>query len=835
MTVSSLGCMRNRLHSHPMWNTIWFDVRQSLRSLRRSLGFTFVFVITIGVALGATTTTVTLVEAIVLRTVSAPEPNRLVSISVTDVRTNRPGYIYADTYTAYRDAQRSLSKMSLYSSRYFRVEARGAAVDGHAESVTADYFDALGARPARGRFFTDLDSAAVPVMVLSDRFRRRLFGDDAAVVGETVRIDGYPVTIIGIAGPGFEGLQFDGGADIFVPLEVMQTISSGSSRILRSRNIIGQLAPGVALADVRAELRARWPRIQQETLPSSLSAAEQQAVRSQKMDVQPIASGFSTLRLRYGTSLIVLVGLSAVLLAVACINLTGLLLARSLAQRHQIAVRLAVGASRRRAACQILLDGVLLAFGGFLLSVPVAWWTTRELSTTFAFGRTTPLIQSLTPSGPVLGMAALITVVIGLAIGILPAWRGVSAGTTADLRSSRTIAGTLGRSGRLLLVVQVALSTIVLVGTGLFTNTLSQLRANYASVQARNIVFTRLGRVPGDRRPISPTYWQALVGELAGIRGVQSAALSVFFPTYFQFPGPLPTDRYSTTEPNPPGEISALTEFVSPRFFDTFGIPRLRGRDVTWADDGTTTPVIIVSQSVAKILFTDGDAVGRRLRMSSGTTTKEFEIVGVVADAPFGNIREPHQATVFRPILQDPSKAATPMAHVRFQGDLKTVGDGYTQAVESQGRHFVSLLFTFNEFTDSVLLKERMTAWLSTFIGVLIVALACIGVYSMLAYGVTSRLREIGIRSALGATRATIVRMIVRQGLAVAIPGVAIGVVGALTAAGLVRSQLYGVGPHDPSTVIGATVALILTVAVASLVPALRAAKIDPVEALRQD
>jgi hypothetical protein len=221
--------------------------------------------------------------------------------------------------------------------------------------------------------------------------------------------------------------------------------------------------------------------------------------------------------------------------------------------------------------------------------------------------------------------------------------------------------------------------------------------------------------------------------------------------------------------------------------------------------------------------------------MASGSTVKEFEIVGVVADAPFGSIREPRQLTVFRPILQEPAMTATPMVHARFQGDADMVGDGYRRAVASQGRHFLNVLFTFRAFTDSALLNERLIAWVSTFVSVLLVVLACLGTYSMLAYSVASRIRELGVRSALGATRTNIVRMIVREGMGVAIPGIAIGIVGALAAAGLVRSNLYGVDPHDPWTIIGASFALTLTVVLASLIPALRASKVDPMNALRQE
>ena len=214
---------------------------------------------------------------------------------------------------------------------------------------------------------------------------------------------------------------------------------------------------------------------------------------------------------------------------------------------------------------------------------------------------------------------------------------------------------------------------------------------------------------------------------------------------------------------------------------------------------------------------------------------KEFEIIGVVADAAIGRIRDPHQPVVFRPILQEPAQAQFPLAHVRVTGDLKTVRDGYARAVASQGRHFVRAVFTVDQWLDYALLRERLTAGLSTFAGVLTVVLACIGIYGLLAYAVTARVREIGVRLALGATRATIVRMIVRDGLAVAVPGIVIGVPCALAAARLVRSQLYGIAPNDLPTIIGAAAIFVLTSLIASLLPALRASKIDPMVALRED
>jgi predicted permease len=818
-----------------VWDAIRVDVRQALRGLRRSPSVTVVVILTVALAIGATTTIYSLLNAIVLRTVSARDPDRLVAISATDLRANQAGSLYADTFVAYRAAQHSLSAMSMYSGgALLRVQAPNATADGTGEGVSPEYFDLLGARLAAGRFFTDGDDAATPVAVLSDRFRRRVFGDDAEVIGEAVNVNGKVVTIVGVTAPGLAGLQFDGGADLFLPIAVLRSMS-GDTRPLRSTHIVGRLAPGVTVAQARVELLARWPGIQAATLPPSLPAADQQALRSQRIDVESLASGFSTLRRQYGTSLVVLVALTAVLVAIGCVNLAGLLLARSLARDHQMAVRLALGAGRGRIFQQVLVDGVLLALGGLVASLPFAWWATRSLTAMLTVARGTPLLQSMAPDVRVLGVAALVTLLIGLVIGLLPAWRAVSGRTADGLRPGRAIAGTLGRSGRLLLIAQVALSMVLLVGAGLFTGTLSRLRANDASLRAQRIVFGRLARTPGDREPITRAYLQALLQQLAGIQGAGAAALSMYFPGLLGFPGLVPADHYSRSDAVTSSDVSALTEFVSPGFFSTFAIPRLRGRDFTWTDDASAPPVVMVSEGFAHTLFPDSEAIGRRLRMSSGRITKEFEIIGVVADAAFGKIREPHQPVVFRPILQEPTQAQFPMAHVRVAGDLKTVRDGYARVIASQGRHFVRAVFTLDEWVDFALLQERLTAGLSTFAGVLTVVLACIGVYSLLAYSVASRLREIGLRLALGATRTEVVWMIVREGLVVAVPGVLIGIPCALAGARLVRSQLYGVGPNDPSTVIGASAVFVLTSVVASFLPALRASKLDPMEALRQE
>ncbi len=816
-----------------IWDALRVDVRYSLRGLRQSPGFTLAVTLTVALAIGATTTIGSLVNAIVLRRVSAADPGRLVSISATDVRTNQARLIFADAFDAYRRVQHAFSGMSLYSSGLLRVEAPNGTADAVFESVTPEYFGLLGARVGTGRFFTDADSARESVAVISDRFRQRLFGD-APMIGETVRMDGKPVTIVGVTAAGFNGLESDSGADVFLPIAVARSLS-GDTRALRARYMVGRLGPGATLAQARAELGARWPAIQEATAPPSLPAAEEQALRSQRLEVESLASGFSGFRVLYGTTLVVLVALAGVLLAIGCINLAGLLFARSLRRRHQIAVRLALGASRGRIVQQILIDGVLLAFGGLVAALPLTWWTIRVLTAMMTIARATPLLRSLAPDVRVLGVLTVLTLVIGVAIGIPPACQSVRSRMADGLRPGRAIAGTLGRSGRLLLIAQVALSLVLLVGAGLFVSTLTRLRANDGSLHTRRIVWAPLDPTPGDHERINGVYLQALLRNLEALPGADAAALSVYFPAYLGFPGQLPTDRYSRTDARASAEIAGLTEFVSPGFFSTVGIPRLRGRDFTWADDGSAPSVAMVSESLAHRLFSGDEAVGRRLRTTSGQTTKEFDIIGVVADTAIGTIREPHQPVVFRPILQEPAKALYPLAHVRVTGDVKTVRAGYARVVASQGRHFVRAVFTVDQWVDHALLQERLTAGLSTFAAVLTLILACIGVYGLLAYAVVSRLREIGVRLALGATRGRVVRMILREGLTIVVSGVAIGVPCALAGARLIRSQLYGVGPNDPAITIAASATFLVIGVIASLVPAWRASLIDPMNALRQD
>ena len=619
-----------------------------------------------------------------------------------------------------------------------------------------------------------------------------------------------------------------------MPFAVTQPAAGSPSRPFRSRQVVGRLAPGASIETARAELLALWPSIQAATLPAALTEAEREGLLRQRLTVEPLASGFSGLRARYATTLSVLLALMGILLAAACANLAGLTVARSLSRRHQVAIRLALGGSPPRVFWQLLMDGILLSAKAFAAAVPLAFGIVRIVTAALVIARD-PRLPAMTPDARVLAATALLTVCIGLAIGVVSAWQSVAVRVAESLRPGRAVIGSLGRFGRGLLIAQVALSMMVLVGAGLFTVTLVRLRANDTSLQSQRIVFARAFRIPGDQQTLPPEYYQTLVTELARMPGADGAALSVYYPTYYgNAAARLPTDYHYARADGSPIDETVLTDFVSPGFFDLFKLPRLQGRDISW-DDGPGKPTVaLISASLARALFPASNAVGQRI-LIAGPQRRDVEVIGVVADAPYGKLDDPRPLVVFRPITQEVARTQFPMAYVRAVGDLATVRDGYTRVITSLGHRSLRSFITSSEWVNRALMQERFTAALTNFAAALTIFLACIGVYGMLAYSVTARVREIGVRQALGATRGTVVWTIVRDGLAIAVPGVLIGVPCALAAARLVRARLYGIAPDDPRILLIAAATFLATALAASLLPALRASRVAPVEALREE
>ena len=813
------------------------DTRHSFRRLRQTPGLTLTVVATIVLVLTANVTIFSLLDAIQLRHVAVASPDELVAVSATDARTSQPGYFYADTVNAFRAAQTSFTQLAMYNGGgALRVEPEnGAVIDAGVEAISHDYFALVKVRPSAGRLLTNEDDSGPATVVLSHRLSTRLFGDPSAAVAKTVAISGRPVTVVGVVEPGFTGLAFDSGADLFVSFATLRILLTSPSPAVRSPYLIGRLASGTPLREARAELVARWPAIQSASI-GSVPAGVRPAVLAQRVQLDSVANGFSGLRRQYGRSLIVLMGLAVVLLAVGVINLSGLLLARGLSRNHQFVVQRALGATAWRLMQQSLLDGLFLAFAGLSCALPIAWWLTTRV-TPMLMARALPLQQTLAPTFNVFAVAAAITILAGLAIAALPARHAAIVRPVDVLRGGRSIPATLGWAGRGVIVTQVALAMVLVTGAGLFVSTLANLYANdRSSTRTKPILWTRLAQNSGTRGNPPETYLRALVDELSKVRGADAAALSFYYPAYLGFPGVM-----TSTTITPPGDVDAtsavtgMTEFVTPGFFELFGIARSRGRDFTWSDNATAPGLAIISESVADRLFPTRDPVGQELQTTTAGVTSRLMIVGVVANAPIGRIDEPAVPVVFRPMMQNLAQAVVPMAHVRIAGDLAPVYDGYVNAVTQLGRHNVRALFTMDDWVDGALLQQRLVATVATSAAAVAVLLAAIGICGVLAYSVTTRVREIGIRMTVGATQASIARMVVREGLLVVIVGIAIGLPSSLAAAALVRSQLYGVAAGDPRVSGGAILLFVVSGVPAASLPALRASRIQPMEALRRE
>jgi hypothetical protein len=442
-----------------------------------------------------------------------------------------------------------------------------------------------------------------------------------------LKVAGTPLTIIGVTQPGFLGLQVDGGADFFVTTATLRPIAADPRMPIRARNVIGRLRAGVTLEEAAAEVGALWPAIQRATLPAGLAAAVQDSMRTPRITVESIATGFSGLRRQYADPLIVLVGLTALLLAIGCANLSGLLLTRAVARRHQLATRVALGAGRARLVQQMLVESLLVSVSGTLVAIPLAAAVSRVLGAALWTGSATGLAMSMAPDARVLGTAAIVAIGSGACMSVLPDWFATREHAVVGTDQPRDgVSGT--RSAQVLIVSQVALSLVLLVAAGLFARRLSRLRGNDAVFPTRDIVWTRLWLNTGDRGTgLDRSYFAELARQLSQIRGAESAAFSVNFPSFFNFP--LPPDLFARADAADRSEgVDGLTEIVSPRLFETVGVARLQGRDFAWDDDARRSPIAIVNATLARKLFPRAHAVGQRIRLARDPASPAVEIVG---------------------------------------------------------------------------------------------------------------------------------------------------------------------------------------------------------------
>lgn len=814
------------------------DARFALRRLIRAPLFSLAIVAILALGIGANTALFSLLNAVVLRSIPVADPHRLVTVSRVNER-GQVRFMPVATVAEFARHQRVFRSLSGYAGGVvFTTEANGTLASSPLELVDGRYYSVLGVGPLIGRLIDDSDAptaaGAAQVVVLSHHFWQRQFGGDPAAVGQVLRVEGVPLTIIGVTPPEFHGLQAVVASDITVPAALLDRFAgrrTEPSRPPQASHIIGRLRDDVTLEQARAQIGALWASVQDATMPPGLTAQQQVDARALRPRVEPGGYGFSSIRTNTASTLYILTGLTTLLLLLACANAGGLLLARTAARDREIAVRMALGALRRRVVQPILLEALLLSGAGTFVALPFAWWFSAALGRMLWAG--VPLTLSVTPDLRVLGASCAGALLVGTATGIMPAWMAARRlGRSGIGRAAGVAHGTTGRSSRLLLVPQIALSLALLFGAGLFARSFGKLIDIDKGFEPRGVLVARVMSQPGAYRNIDDrAYYPDLLQRLSALPGVQAVSLSRQFGYVFNDTTP-PQPVAAVDGTSGPGEIGARVDAVSPSFFQTLHIPVLQGRDFAWTDDSRSRPAVVVSAELVKALFGSDNAIGRRIRVGSDPRLQDLEIIGIVDNARLGNLRIP-APTIYRSWLQAGTYARYPIVQIRTDADPALLSAPVRQAIASLGVEFVTEVRTVEERVGHALGRERLAAALASIFGALAMVLAFVGLYGLLAFAVARRTREIGLRIALGASRPSVIRMVMSDALSITVIGIVIGIPVALGGGRLAGSLLYQVGVADTMALGAAAAGLVATAIAAGLLPAIRAVRISPFDALR--
>jgi predicted permease len=829
------------------------DVRYALRMFGRTPGFTAVVVITLALGIGANTAVFSLINAALLKMLPVKDPQQLVQfIKIRPTDGEIDGFSYPEFERFRRETQTFSGLLGFASLGDVNVEVNGHGEIANGQLVSSNYFSTLGVSAILGRTIQPADDQSSTVAVISYKYWRERLAADPAVVGEKILINNYPFTIIGVTPPEFFGLQPGQPIDVSVPLKMIAPLRPEYAMIgtpydvltwpARSAFLVmGRLQPGVTALTAAARMEPSFRNAMNDeamAIAGTVLDTPRERENRQKARLQLTAGGrgLAALRERFSKPLWILMAAVGLLLLIACANVATLLLARAQFRQHEMAARLVLGARRLRLMQQLITEGILLALAGGVLGIILAFWASGSLMAVMKH-MGTPIVLSVQPDLRVLGFTLVISVLTAILFGLIPAWRLVR----TDMGLSPNVRGagqSVGRSHttKALIALQVAASLVLMVGAGLLVRSLQNLKNFYPGFRTDNVLlFDVNARLLGYTVPQTNALYRRLIDQIDALPGIRRTSFSMNSPFSGGFGEASPTiEGYQPASGSAP-LITGLNT-LGPHYFETLETPVLLGRDFTGYDSANAPKVAIINQRLAHDIFGDTSPIGRRLSIPTFAGDKSwYSIVGVVADAKSEDLREAVKPMIYVPTEQTVVPAGVTF-EVRTARDAAAEAPGVLRAVaQVDGRLSLSGMKTLSDQMDDSLLQERLVASLAGLFGILAVLLASVGLYGVMAYTVSRKTNEIGIRIALGSGRIQIAGMILREALLMVLAGLVLGIPAALATARLMRSQLYGLGPYDPMTLLFA-VGLMTGVAVlACYPPATRAMRIDPMAALRYE
>lgn len=848
-------------------DTLWQDLRYALRMLAKTPGFTAVAILTLALGIGANAAIFSLLNTVLLENLPVRDPGGLYLLG----NGRNWGFISGISqsvqvfsvplYEYLRSNDAAFSEMCAFSSSDTSLAVRPPGTDriepAEGKLVSGSYFSVLGVNPIFGRAISaddDTTPGAHPVTVVSYRFWSTRLGHDPTAVGKTLAVNGTTFTIIGVAPPEFFGETLESNpSDMWFPLSMQGQIIP-TQKLLDASDvfwlqIMGRLNPGASVAQAAAQTTTLTHQQITATLSGAILTPEvRAAIDRSHVDLTPGGPGISHIRSRYSTPLHLLMGMVAAILLIACLNIANLLLARAAARQRELSVRVALGAARSRLIRQLLTESMLLALIGGVLGLVIARWSTRALiSLAFGPGQYFPMDSVM--SARVLAFAFGVCMVTGIVFGLLPAFRASRNELTGGMKVRTLGSGT--RRGRVslqsaLIVAQVALSLVLIVSSGLFIRSLVRLETQDMGFDHHKIVNAHLNpQIAGYAPEQLPALYDRILDKVRALPGVEHASLSLY--------SPMSGNQWSSNisaEPAASGgsplQDNAWWTRITPDFFATLGMPLRLGRTLTISDGPSAPRVAVVNEAFARTFFSGANPVGRHFGWGHNDT--EIEIVGVVADAKYDDPQDAPAPMFYLPMFQrtgtsdyESIRAQTVSMYandleVRALGDPAGIEQIIRSALAEAAPNIpVVRVEAFDQQIARTLTQERLITNLAAGFGVLALFIACIGLYGLMSYVLARRTREFGLRKALGAQSGGILRIALGQGLTLVVAGVVIGLAGSFAASRLFASLLYNTAPVDVLSYLGGAGLLAVIGLIASYIPARRAARVDPMVALRYE